>query len=173
MILKPQDVLVALKLALGGDRPWTYKELAEALGLSAGEAHNAVQRGVRSGLVAPDKQHARRQNLLEFLVHGVKYAFPAERGGLTRGVPTAHAAPPLAGLIAYSGPPPVWPDAEGSARGEALTPLYRSVAAASRKDERLYECLALVDAIRAGRSRERTLAEKHLRRLLEPVTSDR
>ena len=34
-------------------------------------------------------------NLTEFLIHGVKYAFPVERGGPTRGFPTAEAASPL------------------------------------------------------------------------------
>ena len=29
----------------------------------------------------------------EFLLHGVKYAFPAEHGEVTRGVPTSFAAP--------------------------------------------------------------------------------
>ena len=31
----------------------------------------------------------------EFLLHGVKYAFPAKRGEVTRGVPTSYAAAPL------------------------------------------------------------------------------
>ncbi len=101
--------------------------------------------------------------LEEFLVHGVKYAFPAERGELTRGVPTSYAAPPLKNHISPgSDPPPVWPDPEGAVRGVAFEPLYPTVPVAAKRDASLYELLALVDAIRDGRARERTIAEKEL-----------
>jgi DNA-binding Lrp family transcriptional regulator len=42
--LKPQDLLVALKLALPGQKPAPYADLAEALGMSASEAHARVGR---------------------------------------------------------------------------------------------------------------------------------
>ena len=58
--------------------------------------------------------------------------------------------------------PPVWPDPEGTVRGEELRPLYRSAPAAARRDPALYELLALVDAVRAGRPRERKLAVAEL-----------
>jgi len=104
-----------------------------------------------------------RANLKEFLIHGVRYAFPVRRGGLVRGIPTAHAAPPLKQQIAESfDPPPVWPDGNGSARGLEFSPLYRNVPAAARRDPRLYELLALVDAIRDGRAREREIAIREL-----------
>jgi hypothetical protein len=61
---------------------------------------------------------------------------------------------------------PVWPDPEGEVRGEELRPLYRSVPEAARRDPALYELLALVDAIRAGRARERTIAIEELKRRL-------
>jgi hypothetical protein len=48
-----------------------------------------------------------------------------------------------------------------------LEPLYRSVPNAARADKQLYELLALVDAIRSGRARERELAVKELRSRLE------
>ena len=101
--------------------------------------------------------------LLEFLVHGVKYAFPPKRGALTRGMPTGYAAPPLNKVIVGSSePPPVWPFAEGTVRGEEFEPLYPSVPQAAARDSRLYELLALVDAVRDGRARERNLAAKEL-----------
>jgi hypothetical protein len=104
-----------------------------------------------------------RANLKEFLIHGVKYAFPVHRGGIVRGSPTAHAAPPLKQQIAESfDPPPVWPDASGSARGVEFSPLYKNVPAAARRDPKLYELLALVDAIRDGRAREREIAIREL-----------
>jgi hypothetical protein len=104
-----------------------------------------------------------RDNLKEFLIYGVKYAFPVHRGGLVRGMPTAHAAPPLKEQMAESSdPPPVWPDPEGAVRGLEFSPLSKNVPAAARRDPKLYELLALVDAIRDGRAREREIAISEL-----------
>jgi hypothetical protein len=105
--------------------------------------------------------------LEEFLIHGIKYSFPAEHGTLSRGIPTSYAAEPLSRLIAPSDDPiPVWPYARGQRRGIALVPLYKMVPSAALKDPVLYEQLALIDAIRDGRPRERQLAERELIRIL-------
>jgi len=101
--------------------------------------------------------------LEEFLVHGLKYAFPAEHGEVTRGIPTSYAAEPLKSEITISNDlPPVWPWHEGDTRGVGLEPLYKSVPHAALRDPALYQLLALVDAIRDGRARERNLAERDL-----------
>ncbi len=167
MSLKPQDVVVILKL-LSFVGVATYPQLAHALGMSASEAHASVKRAAKSGLVNLESRRPNRKALLEFLVHGLKYVFPAERGPLTRGMPTSYATAPLADKLTVSGePPPVWPDPDGTVRGEALEPLYRSAPGAARADAKLYELLALVDAIRSGRARERELAVKELQKRLE------
>jgi len=78
-------------------------------------------------------------------------------------MPTGYAAPPLkAEIVQPNEPPPVWPYAEGNVRGYSFAPLYPSVPAAAARDAKLYELLALVDAMRDGRARERKLAEKAL-----------
>jgi hypothetical protein len=82
-------------------------------------------------------------------------------GAPTRGVPTAHSAKPLSDLIA-GGDAFVWPHVDGTVRGQAIAPLYPTVPDACLGDERLYELLALVDALRVGRARERELAVKEL-----------
>lgn len=170
MELKPHDVLVALKLALRSmDAKPTYAALAASLGLSASEVHAAVKRLSAARLVHKDDSGLRadQRTLLEFLVHGVKYAFPAQRGSLTRGTATSYAAPPLNRDFQLAGEvPPVWPDAAGSTRGFELRPLGRSAPHAARQDPRLYEALALVDAIREGGARERALATRYLTNLL-------
>ena len=75
------------------------------------------------------------------------------------GMPTGYAAAPLDKLIVPSSdPPPVWPHAEGIARGIALMPLYPSAPAAALRNSALYENLALFDALRMGNARERNLA---------------
>jgi hypothetical protein len=58
--------------------------------------------------------------------------------------------------------PPVWPDPDGRVQGAAVQPLYASVPGAARRDPALYDLLALVDALRIGRARERNLAEKEI-----------
>lgn len=150
------------------DQDWTYPGLAAALGLSASEAHAAIRRASASGLFNAHTRKPRKTELLELLLHGLRYVYPVERGGLTRGIPTAHGAAPLRDKLALSenDAVPVWPDPEGPVRGEAWSPLYASVPAASRRDAALHEALALVDAIRGGRARERALAAEELRRRL-------
>lgn len=166
MVLKPQDVVVLLKLAVVGGE-WSYPSLAHALGMSASEVHNAIRRASDSGLMNLTTKRPNRQALVEFLVHGLRYVFPAVRGGVTRGLPTAHGAPPLKDRFAAGGESvPVWPDPEGEVRGEELRPLYKSVPVAARRDPALYELLALLDAVRAGRSRERAIAIDELKRRL-------
>jgi hypothetical protein len=170
MAIKPQDVLVAVKLALADPqtRP-TYHELEEALGMSLSEVHGAVKRATVAGLVDSNRR-ANRVALLDFLVQGLKTAFVPKRGPLTRGMPTAHGAPPLDQLVGLGAePPPVWPDPEGTVRGESFEPLYRSVPKAAKKDPKLYQSLCLIDALRGGRPRDRALAEEHLRKLLLPA----
>ena len=166
-MLKPQDVVVLLKLALQEDERWSYTSLAASLGMSPSEVHAAVRRAIRAGLMNAEHRRPNRAALEELLVHGVKYVFAAERGGVTRGIPTAHAAPALAGEFVQDDElPPVWPDPEGTVRGETLEPLYPSVPRAVRGDDRLYAGLALVDALRIGRARERKVAAERLHRLL-------
>ena len=88
---------------------------------------------------------------------------PAIRGGVTRGMLTSYAVPALDREIS-SGPdlPAVWPFAMGKHRGVSLEPLYKTVPLAARSDPYLYELLALLDSLRDGRARERSLAEREI-----------
>lgn len=168
MILKPQDVVILLKIVTLGSRPWSYSALALELGMSPSEVHSGVRRAAAARLFDSQRNVPVLQALREFLVHGVKYAYPPDRGQLTRGVPTSYAAPPLNALIVQSNePPPVWPDPDGTVRGYEFTPLYRSVPKAAAHNQAFYELLALVDAIRDGRARERELAVRLLSERLE------
>jgi len=163
MTLKAQDIVILLKLATIGDRPWSFSSLANELGMSPSEVHGGIGRATAARLFDPHRKVPILMALLELLVHGVKYIFPPEKGQLTRGLPTSYAAPPLNGLLVQSDePPPVWPTPEGEVRGYQFSPLYRSVPKAVANDQALYELLALVDAIRDGRARERELAVNEL-----------
>ncbi len=99
----------------------------------------------------------------------MKYAFPAQLGEYTRGLATSYAAPIFKKRITLGQDPiPVWPHAEGNKRGWALKPLYPSVPQSliSYPDQAFYDLLALVDAIRQGRARERNIAAKLIREKL-------
>jgi hypothetical protein len=172
VILKPQDIVILLKLIAIGDRDWSYVGLAEELFMSVSETHGGVRRATAARLVIPTdvglrkpaSASIRKTALEEFLVHGVKYAFPPDRGESSRGMLTGYASPFLANRIAPTDEqPPVWPDPDGTAKGYAFSPLYKSVPKAAAADIRLYELLALLDAIRDGRARERDLAVKDIK----------
>ena len=163
--LRPQDVVVLAKLiSYEGRRP-SIAQVGVDLTLSSSEVHAALKRLAASRLISNDLDEGRPllAAVEEFLIHGVKYAFPAKRGEVTRGVLTSYAAPPLSAEIA-AGPdlPPIWPSPEGEHRGVSIEPLYKTVPIAARKDPRLYEMLALLDALRDGRAREKRIAEKKL-----------
>jgi hypothetical protein len=161
-----QDIVVALKLAFD-DQDLSYAELGNELGLSASQVHVAVKRAAKANLLVADSRKVNRQALLEFLVHGLKFVFPAKRGPIVRGMPTAHSAPPLNKSIATDGTPVVWPDPEGDVQGESIEPLHKGVPNASRRDPQLYESLALVDAIRLGSPDERKIATEKLSALMK------
>ena len=163
MNLKPQDILFLLKLVVQGKKSWSFNKIAVELGMSPAEVHAAAKRTVTARLAIKDEETIRPniRNLEEFLFHGIQYVFVPERGEINRGMPTAYASAPLnAQLVASEQFVPVWPDPEGQVRGESFSPLYKSAPAAAKKDENLYQLLALVDAIRGGRARERELAKK-------------
>ncbi len=168
-MLRSQDILLLLKLVADGQpSSWRQQDLAQAVGISQPEAHNALKRLAAAGLYDAENRKVNRRALLEFLLHAVKYVYPAQLGGPTRGMPTAWAAPPLSEQIAGGNEAerPVWPSPDGSVRGAALDPLYPSAPAAAARDPKLYELLALVDALRMGRARERTLAADALKKKL-------
>lgn len=162
LVLKPQDFYLLLALAACRDQGTTYPELAAFTGLSMSEVHGGLKRTEVARLLffEAKRPHVLLSAFKEFLFHGAKYAFPAIRGSMVAGVPTAHAAAPLAAQISPSAdPPPVWPSIKGSVRGMALIPLYPSAPAAALRNPALYESLTLFDAIRAGNMRERALAK--------------
>lgn len=164
--LRPQDLVVLLRLSLDDETLPSYAGLSAELSLTASEIHAAVERAVTAHLARKDergKPRVIREALRLFVQHGARYCFPATRGELTRGMPTSYAAPPLKDQIVQPNEPvPVWPDKNGTVRGMALTPLYPTVPQAASRNPALYELLVLVDSIRGGSPRERALAIKML-----------
>jgi hypothetical protein len=166
--------MVALKLCSYAGRRPSISVIAADLALSPSEVHGAIKRLQQSRLVhGPEMRDKPNVSALEeFLLHGLQYVFPAEHGQVTRGLPTSYAAEPLKTAISSGDElPPVWPWRDGDTRGVALAPLYKTAPMACVRDPVLYELLALVDAIRDGRIRERKIAERELVKRLRSLNA--
>ena len=163
--MRPHDIVVLLKIAAKNDSDWFMKDLANELGISASEVSESLNRSAIAGLISQDKKRLMKLSILDFLLHGLRYVYPQKPGSRVRGVPTAHAAPPLASEIASS-EPYVWPYGEGKVRGESIEPLHPKVPEASLKDPLFYEYMALCDALRVGKAREKNMATEELKKRL-------
>lgn len=170
MGIKAQDIVVLLKIVSLHNSPWRHIDLANELKISPSEVSMALERARGVGFLDSEKRIVQRHLLLEFLIHGLKYVFPAELGPMVRGVPTMHSAAPLSRqIVSDSDDQFVWPDDDGTMRGQSITPLYNTVPQSALKDPKLYELLALVDALRVGRSREKKIAAEEIERRLSQV----
>jgi len=165
LVLKPQDIMILLKLKFT-EEGWTYAAIAHSLSMSASEVHGALERSHHARLYNRKLRTIDTDALVEFLTHGIRYAFPARPTGLCRGVPTAWFVPPLMRQLSSSGTPLVWPDDEGTTEGLQITPLYRTVPTVVRTDRQLYQALAIIDAIRLGDPQQRAVAVSALHQIL-------
>lgn len=188
--MKSQDIVILLKLVslleqdeqgslqsndeeTSREEPFSVRSLENSLGISKTEVNSSINRSLSSGLAIKGPEFGRpqpnRRNLYNFIVHGIKFVFPVKPGAIQRGVPTAFAAPMLKNFLMSGGEYDfVWPYANGKEKGQSVEPLFKSVPEAIQKDQRLYEYLSLVDAIRLGKQREAKLAADHLgERLLQ------
>ena len=163
MIRNSDIYVLAGGIAYGKPRA-TLRELASYLELPD---HSVVQRAYQrardAGLVEENGAINRAQ-VEEFLVHVSRFLAPARLGRIAAGVPAAWAAEPMAHRIRSSNnePPPVWPSANGQVRGQELKPLHPSAVAAAGKHPELGHILSMIDSIRAGDVRVRTVAAEEL-----------
>lgn len=176
-MLKPQDVMIALKTVAMNQRHWKYSEAALELHMSPSEVHAGVRRLKKCSLLTElrmdtgsgvVKMHLPdTANLKEFLRYGIRYVFPAVFGEPAAGVPTSYGVAHL--FEGYGGGEsyiPVWELEGGDYKGVSLKPLYPSAAKAGISDFALYELLALTDAVRSGSEKLREFAWQKLNLLL-------
>ncbi len=164
--MRPHDIAILLKIACKGEQAWFMKDLAYELGISASEISESINRSVIAGLISNDKRSLNKLSLLDFLRYGLRHVYPQRPGSLVRGIPTAHSAPPLNEVI-LSEEHFVWQSANGNMRGQAIEPLHSNTPEACQKDEKYYEVMALLDAIRVGKAREQKLAFDMLTQRIE------
>jgi hypothetical protein len=167
--LKPQDVLLLLKIVSDNNPSWNQKPMADSLGLSQSEVSESVARCKYADLLTPNGKTVLKQSLMEFLQFGLRYVFPQKPGAVVRGVPTSHSASPLKEQI-VSSENYVWPYGKGTVKGHSIVPLYPSVPEAALKDPKLHALLSLTDALRVGRARERSMAVDELKKRIFPET---
>jgi hypothetical protein len=163
--MRPQDVVILLKILTIYKPDWQYRDLAESLSISISEISESLNRSHIAGLIDVNRKKVFNQSLMEFIEYGLHYVFPQMPGTLVTGMGTAHSHSFYKKKI-ISDLNFVWPDEDGDLRGLAIQPLYKSVVKAARKDEVLYKLLASVDIIRVGKTRERKIALEELKKYI-------
>lgn len=168
--MRPQDVAILLKIVSINSENWQLARLANSLRISISEVSESLNRSKIAGLIDYNKKKISKQNLLEFLEHGVRYVFPQEPGALTRGIPTAHSHSYMKNVF-NSEMDYVWPDTNGTTMGLMIEPFYTKQVEAVNEDELYYKLLSLVDVVRVGKVREIKYAINELRKniLNEPA----
>ncbi|MCB2407318.1 hypothetical protein [Hymenobacter lucidus] len=165
--MRPQDVVVLLRILTFPTTAWQGKDLAAALLISPAEISDALRRCQYARLLRPDGRTVHGQALLWFLEHGLPYVFPAHPTDFVLGMPTAWSAvPELAAARGPAEPAYVWADDQGTAWGLAISPLYPTTPAAARLDTEWHELLALVDILRLGTGPQRKAVQDLLHRKL-------
>ncbi len=164
--MRPQDIVVLIKIIALSKKDWRNIDIANAINISPSEVSEALNRCVIAKLIDSKKRTVHINALMEFLIYGLKYVFPVEPGAIVRGVATAHSASPIKEHFATSEDNYVWAYAKGKQRGQAIEPLYKTLPAIIEDDKPFYELLTIIDTIRIGRAREVKIAIKELEKRL-------
>ena len=165
--MRPQDIVVLLKIISMTDDKWRNMDIANAVGISPSEVSEALNRCKIAKLIDSKKRKVNINSFTEFLIYGLKYVFPTEPGAIVKGIPTAHSASPIKEHISYGSDVYVWANAKGTHRGQAIEPLYKTLPQIVQEDKLFYELLVIVDTIRVGRVREIQIAIDELNKRLK------
>ena len=168
--MRPQDIVVLLKIVLLGKKEWQYQDLVRSLYISGAEINASLNRSKAAGLIDYNRKRVNKLALLEFLEYGLQYVFPVEPGPLSKGIPTAHSHPAMKKNI-ISESMYVWPDLKGKEFGQSIDPLYENQVKAAIDDPLLYEVLDLVDILRVGKNREVKIGHINLKKILSSEPS--
>lgn len=170
--MRPQDIVVLLKIVLWENKEWQFQDLAKALYISPAEVSESLYRSSLAGLVNHQRKKVYQIAFFEFLRYGMPYVFPQSPGPMTKGIATAHSHHYFENNI-ISEEVYVWPDFQGNEYGQAIEPFYPNQIKAAKEDDKLYEALAMLDVIRVGRNREKKIATEYLQTLLVYESSEK
>ena len=159
------DVLVALKMAAHPGAAKSVRALGEELGISKSSVANSQRRLVALGLFRAGENGLRPNKIAfrDFLENGLRWVAPASVGDFELGLPTAHSADVLSKNLMGDEDHVVIPLPHGPVRGRAVSPLHPLAPQAAARDAHLHRLLAVVDAFRIGRARDKQAASKELR----------
>ena len=161
--MKGVDFLVLLGLLRHPAGNWTIRSLADELRLPSASVQRSLDRLASVGVFDARNRRVHVGACEDLFLYGLRFVVPTRVGGETRGLPTAWAAPPLVGRLAASDDlPPVWPDPYGDVRGLEVQPLHPGVVPLAKEDAEMYGLLALIDGLRVGDARVRSLAESEV-----------
>jgi hypothetical protein len=173
MYLKPQDILVLLKLSVWDKPEWRQEDLAMELGMVQSMVHSSLKRAEKCGLYNQEKKRVNKSALIEVLVHSIRFLIPGEFGRKGIGMPTAWGHREAFKSLVYGlVDPPIWSAPKGrrtsvtgeyNVEGVEVQPIHEKAPEAASRDPRLYEVLAAVDALRMGRARDTEVAGEILR----------
>ena len=164
--MRPQDIIILLKIVAKNENNWQNKELANQLYISPSEVTESLNRSAAAGLLdGGDRKSVYKQSLLEFIEHGLHYVFPVKAGSIENGIYTAHSHPVVHKYFKNESEY-IWPNAKGKYRGLMIEPLYDKMVPAALEDPTLYAMAALIDIIRIGRVREWKIAIEELKKMI-------
>ncbi len=106
------------------------------------------------------------EHLIEFAVHGARYAFPAVRLPHSPGVPTGRSCAAVARWLPAGEDRWVWPHPQGPDQGQGIEPLHPAVPYAAMQDATLHEMLALFDVLRVAGAGDRQHAAQRLQAVI-------
>lgn len=159
--MRPQDIVVLLKIFSLGEAEWRNKDLASSLFISQSEVSESLNRSLYAGLIGIDKKTIHKTALFGLLVYGLRYIFPVQAGTIARGIPASVSAPILKDDFLYE-TSLVWPDPTMEQRGLLIEPLYPKVVEAVKLDPVLYDLLALTETFRVGNEKQVARAKELL-----------
>ena len=164
--MRPQDIVILLKLIINKGADSRIRELSSKLFISASEVSESLNRSSISGLLISHSREVNTDPFLKFIEYGLPYVFPAQLGSVMNGISTAHSESSL--YLSFSTEEKlVWADDVGKERGITILPLYPTVIKAVKKDRLLYKLLALCDIIRIGDASDKNKAVWHIREIFQ------
>ena len=99
--IRPQDLVILLKITSLKNNDWKITDLSKQLYISQSEVSESLNRSQISGLIDESKKIVRKVALFDFIKYGLKYVFPSKPSYITIGLPTAHSAKILSGIIVF------------------------------------------------------------------------
>lgn len=175
--LKPHDIVLALKIGCIGicrdKADYSISYFCDSLKLSRSEISKSLQRLHYLELIRIKAEGQKREyfllvdNILAFLLSGMRHLFKPEPKGNSRGIPTGFSCSLIKSDMVPPETPLVWAYPGGSVNGEVVEPLYPGVPFAAQQDQVLYVLIALTDVIRIGKPREVTIAKSKLSTILK------